>query len=313
MGNSNLLKDVVKYRVIAQEHMMPRNGVFCILYCDNYGKYDYDMKIAMTMRWNNLKGFLGGKVDGNETLKEALQREVMEEGNFDITGKEVEWLSSYADGNFGIHCYTCKITPEEMKSLRENFTKGSHAEEEVAGLLVLNLKEGELNENLLNSGFEASSRLELIHFMNKLYKRDTVMATLALHRYGMLDNSHMDAYKALLCAEAKEVEFDDVFSKENINKYLKDVSDISDKEVLNIFELVEESANVRVIASMMKTGHVGVFFIGKGKVQPYASFIVKDLAVLKMAVKAGVYSSEFGPGFRNLTKVFPTTAFWVGL
>ncbi|MGL5712692.1 MAG: NUDIX domain-containing protein [Paraclostridium sp.] len=308
MRNLSTLITLEKYKRIAKEQIMPANGVFCILYCDNYGKYDYDVKVAMTMRWNNLKGFLGGKVDGGETLREALQREVMEEGNFDITGKEVEWLSSYADNNFGIHCYTCKITADEMKSLRENFTKGSHAEEEVAGLLVLNLKEGELNNNLLDSAFEASSKLELIHFMNKIYKRDTVQSTLALHEYGIIDNVHISAAKALLLAEAKESEYDQMFSDSKIEKYLRDVSDLKYNETLEIFniKIVEDNTKIRCIMDRDGKALISIFF--KDQDAGHITVIVKDLAILKMTIKACVYAKEFGNGLRNLRKIMPVTA-----
>lgn len=160
---------------IEKEKMLNKNGVFVILYSDNYGEHEYDAKVLMTMRWNNNRGFLGGHVDEGETLREALNREVMEEGNFDITNKEVEWLSSYDLNGFGIHCYVCKITPTEMDSIRVNYTKATHAAEEVSGLLITNLKTGELNQNLLNGSFEATCRAELIDFMVKyIYNRPLI-------------------------------------------------------------------------------------------------------------------------------------------
>lgn len=157
---------------IKKEQLLEKNGVFVILYSDNYGEHEYDAKVLMTMRWNNNRGFLGGHVDAGETLRQALDREVMEEGNFDITNKEVEWLSSYDLNGFGIHCYVCKISPEEMENIRINYTKATHAAEEVSGLLITNLKTGEINQNLLGGSFEATCRAELIDFMVKyIYNR----------------------------------------------------------------------------------------------------------------------------------------------
>ncbi|MGL6099449.1 MAG: NUDIX domain-containing protein [Fusobacteriaceae bacterium] len=149
---------------IIKETLLKKNGVFVVLYSDNYGEREYDAKVIMTMRWNNNRGFLGGNVDEGETLREALNREVMEEGNFDISGKNVDWLSSYELSGFGVHSYVCKITPSEMEYIRRNYVDSGHTEE-VSGILLTNLQTGDVNSNLLRCSFEATCKNELIDFM----------------------------------------------------------------------------------------------------------------------------------------------------
>lgn len=158
---------------IKKELMLEKNGVFIILYCESENKeYNYEHKVLMSMRWDNTLGFIGGKVDNNESLKEALLRETKEEINYDLDTTKVKHLISYNLNGFGIHSYTLKITTEEMFKIKNNYLKASHSEEEINGLCVLNIKKGELNKNLLKNNFCATSKLELKKLIKILSKEN---------------------------------------------------------------------------------------------------------------------------------------------
>lgn len=154
------------YIKIADESVMPRNGVFLIITCDEFGtradrKVKPDYKVLLNFRRDQCFGFIGGKVDEGETLREALNREVMEEINFDITGYTIKHMASYLDGDFGIHSYHMHISIQEMDKLRMNALMNTG--DEISGLCLTNIFPGKFAGNavLLNNNFSATTKLEL--------------------------------------------------------------------------------------------------------------------------------------------------------
>lgn len=157
-----------KYIKIPNETVMPRNGVFLIITCDEFGtradrKVTPDYKVLLNFRRDQCFGFIGGKVDEGETLMEALKREVMEEISFDIDGYPLRHVASYLDGNFGIHSYHMHVSVGVMDRLRMNALMNSMDGDEVSGLCLTNIFPGGFsgNSELLNNSFSATTKLEL--------------------------------------------------------------------------------------------------------------------------------------------------------
>lgn len=158
------------FKRIKNEKMLDRNGVFVIIHCDNFDtKYDYMQKVIMSMRWDNQFGFIGGKVDNDESLIQALTREVKEEIGYQMTRKDIlnlKHLASYDDNGFGIHSYTLKIDKETMLNIRKEYVNSSYSLEEINGLCIVNIMED--NTNLLNNSFSATAKLELQQFIDDI-------------------------------------------------------------------------------------------------------------------------------------------------
>lgn len=166
------IRDTEYTRIEDQKILSKLNCVFMIFTCDEFGtrsdrKVVPSYKVLLNFRRNQNFGFIGGKVDEGETLREALNREVMEEISYDISNMEVTHVSSYAasyiDDGVGIHSYHVHLSIEEMNKLRVNALNNSLTNDEISGLCLANVFPGgfEGNKDLLNNNFSATAKLEL--------------------------------------------------------------------------------------------------------------------------------------------------------
>lgn len=165
-----------------------KNSVFAILYTTknkpyvNYSDMDENDPqkhsdvpvVLMNLRWNGQLGFIGGFVDGNETLLEALHRETKEEVSFDSTHLEFKPLATYQnkEGWLNTHSFIAEVTIEELIQIQKNALESEHYLAEQTGTVLLPLRNTSCNEyeNVLNQNFCATSKLELIKLNEMLSK-----------------------------------------------------------------------------------------------------------------------------------------------
>lgn len=165
-----------------------RDMVFCIIYSDktyvytNYHEFlklkginevQYNKRLACTprvfmqMRFDGKLGFPGGFVDlTDETLEEAIKRELKEEIAFNVDENRLELLSTYADNKSHITTFCYKVSQEEMNIIAANSYKGEHFGVEVDGVITKQIIDGYL-DNLYSQIFSGTGKLELETLINE--------------------------------------------------------------------------------------------------------------------------------------------------
>lgn len=124
-----------------------KNCTFLWLYCMDgkpYAKYlpegaPAHMPMVMTMlRWDGMFGTIGGKVDAGESLRQALAREVAEEGDFWLSeGAEVTPLGTFVDGGWHIHSFALEVSHDELVQARTRATMHQANSSECAGFCIV--------------------------------------------------------------------------------------------------------------------------------------------------------------------------------
>ncbi len=135
--------------------------------CRDWGEQCWNTKIALLgtmMRWDGSFGFVGGKVDEGETLKQAAIREVFEEVGSTIQAEQLTLLCSHEmiDGHFhqNTHVYLCKVTPKEMYTTQQNSVNSEHGKIESSGFNVVHMVD-EAFSNLPNLVWAGTAKEEL--------------------------------------------------------------------------------------------------------------------------------------------------------
>lgn len=116
-------------------------------------------------------GFVGGKVDQNETLEEAAKREVREEIGYEVTSP-LENIVAHDIGPFTTHVFAVQLTYEDLREIQKNSPQASHFGSEITGVFLPHL----INQNqlystrgsiagIIKSSLAPSVREELIHFL----------------------------------------------------------------------------------------------------------------------------------------------------
>lgn len=175
---------MTKYEVVPENTRSvkhKRDCVFLWLYakeCNPYRNYTdipYDFEPVMPMvlaqvRWDGLFGTTGGHVEVDETLRDALNREVLEEINYDISTKEIKHLSTMMNPKNGyhLHSYKLEVSYDELKQIRSNAQKSEHFEPEMAGIVLLPIAKYRKHSgeevgyiNIMSQNFVSTSKLEL--------------------------------------------------------------------------------------------------------------------------------------------------------
>lgn len=127
--------------------------------------------LLLQHRADGMFGTPGGKVEAGETIIEALIREINEEANINgIIHSELDVLTIgvFDSPKYQIHAFVKEISLEYMKWIRKNYYSASHAEE-VAGMSILQLTEGSIN-NLLQLPFAGSGYHEIKKVLEFLRK-----------------------------------------------------------------------------------------------------------------------------------------------
>lgn len=74
-----------------------------------------------TERYNDTWGLAGGKVEGEETIIEALRRELLEEIDFDLINTKIVPLELFTsrDNKFQYHTFVCIVNEEFIPNLND--------------------------------------------------------------------------------------------------------------------------------------------------------------------------------------------------
>lgn len=114
--------------------------------CRSWGDEAFYGKIGLlgiTARWDASYGFVGGKVDNNETLLKAALREAKEEVGYDVDPSRLNILCSHhmIDGDFQqhTHLYLCEVSPDEIYEIQRKSINAEHARIENAGFNVVHM------------------------------------------------------------------------------------------------------------------------------------------------------------------------------
>lgn len=135
--------------------------------CRAWGDDAWFAKVALLgvmVRWDGSYGFVGGRVDGKESLLDAAKRESLEEINFAPQNHHLKPVCSHSmiDGSFvqNTHLYACEVTPEELYAIRKGSVDSVHGQVESAGFVVVHMVES-TPANLKNSVWAGTALSEL--------------------------------------------------------------------------------------------------------------------------------------------------------
>lgn len=147
--------------------------VFLLIYCKEglpYEKYNSingpkNIPIVLSVaRHDGRIGFIGGKVEPGETLKEALKREVMEEAGIQINVKKAIPLTTYDVGTANIHSFKYEVSYSNLKKLVWKILNTERFGTEITGF-ALNHINKYINEGgyeqLLEQNWISTGKMEL--------------------------------------------------------------------------------------------------------------------------------------------------------
>jgi len=163
-----------------------KNAVFLAIYVESISPWKYfkdDMQhikcpaLIMIDRWDGRMGFPGGTVNENETLLEALVREIKEEIGITIKPAKVHPIVTH-ESRIVTHLYGLKILEAEFLHIYyhilNNFSRSillhayeegdqSHFMSEITGIKIVPLIQHENKgiERFLENSFAGSSREDL--------------------------------------------------------------------------------------------------------------------------------------------------------
>lgn len=159
--------------------MGKKNSVFVAFYtdpvhlyqsnedCRDWGHKAWFAKISLlgyVIRWNGVSGFVGGQVDGEETLLEAAKRECEEEVGYKVDESQLTLFCSHRmiDGTFeqNTHVFACKVSVEEMYKIRSLASDSRHGRVEGAGFVVVHMGP-DAPEKLLSNTWAGTAIVEL--------------------------------------------------------------------------------------------------------------------------------------------------------
>jgi 8-oxo-dGTP pyrophosphatase MutT (NUDIX family) len=141
---------------------------------DNSGRHDLVIPTCLVNnRADGSLGFIGGRVDGNETLEEASIREVEEEIGHHID-VPLEPIVAHDIGPITTHAFAVKMPYTQLRVLQDNVMHAPHFGSEVTGVFLPHLidyekvrgKDGGIS-NFLQNSMAPSVREELVHFLLK--------------------------------------------------------------------------------------------------------------------------------------------------
>lgn len=152
-----------------------RDAVFIWFYarnCDSYAGYPHNeipstSLVLAQLRWDGSFGAVGGGVDKGEELLDAILRECKEEINYIPTSINELITRRNTRSHFHIHCYTCELSYEELKKVRDNASTGEHFDAECAGVNLMHIcrystGRGERGwVNIMEQNFASTGKMDL--------------------------------------------------------------------------------------------------------------------------------------------------------
>ncbi len=155
-----------------------RNAVFVAFYaesshlyqtnpdCKKWGEQAWYAKVALLgvmMRWDGSLGFVGGSVDPNESLIEAVIREVKEETDYDVTSDMLVPVCSHlmTEGNEKhTHLFAVKLSVEQMYEMRNAQSNAWHGRVESSGMNIVHMVP-DAPKHLLANSWAGTAKQEL--------------------------------------------------------------------------------------------------------------------------------------------------------
>jgi len=123
--------------------------------------------VLMLQRWDGLKGFVGGEVEPEETLKETVSRECREEIGFNLTYTEIQsagLVSSHQTDKLVTHLMAVHISPSRMIEAIKGASRAEHfMSETVAAMPVqfINYPHKKSFDNFIKNNFASTVKEEI--------------------------------------------------------------------------------------------------------------------------------------------------------
>lgn len=145
---------------------------------DKSGRHNLIFPVCLMInRADGAIGFIGGMVDGDETLEQAAIREVEEEIGHKVD-IDLGAIVAHDIGPITTHAFAAEVSYEQLRAIQENATQAQHFGSEVTGVFLPHIVDYEKTVgksgglvNLLQSSMAPSVREEFVHF---LLKKDLV-------------------------------------------------------------------------------------------------------------------------------------------
>ncbi len=129
-----------------------RDMAFCIVYAKNTQPYINYHEVAdpkmvmptvlMMARWDGKLGFIGGNVDATDnSLKEAVMRELKEEINYIADESRLVPFTTFANEKMNIHAFTYEVTEKELKEIFRESLNAEHFGAENCGSIMMQVHE----------------------------------------------------------------------------------------------------------------------------------------------------------------------------
>lgn len=138
---------------------------------DNSGRHSLIIPtFLMINRSDGAIGFIGGKVEGHETLEQAAIREVREEIGHSVTLDLVP-LVAHDIGPITSHAFMCEMSYTDLRAMQNDAIHAEHFGSELTGVFLPHLIDYQKEVgrhggvvNLLASAMAPSVREEIVHF-----------------------------------------------------------------------------------------------------------------------------------------------------
>jgi len=129
--------------------------------------------VLMLQRWDGKIGFIGGNVDGDESLKEAVIREVKEEAGFDVPAMlltQMSLICSHETNKNVTHLMGLKVSEEIFRSILVNNHKAEHflSEGTLFSVQMINYPHKPSFDNFMQNNFAPTVKEEIYEFVKEL-------------------------------------------------------------------------------------------------------------------------------------------------
>lgn len=163
-----------KFNSVEFGTLAAKNAAFVIFHCEktkHYGakfKQDPDViLLGLQLRWNGTFGFVGGMLEQDETLEQAVIRESLEEVGVVVELTELVPLCSHVvNDDFNTHAFTCLVTPDEMFEIQKRAPDAQDFKSETCGFNVSHLTPRS-KKNIMKYPFAKTVKEQLTVFMTK--------------------------------------------------------------------------------------------------------------------------------------------------
>lgn len=130
--------------------------------------------VLMLQRWDGKQGFIGGEVEEGESLKDAVERECLEEIGLMLNDSELKsakLISSHQTEKQVTHLMTISISPELMQEAVKGFSKAEHFMSETAGVMsihFINYPHKKAFDNFIKNNFASTVKEEIADLISAL-------------------------------------------------------------------------------------------------------------------------------------------------